>query len=83
MLQRRLDELVHGDVGLYEGDAADGVDGEDARKGGDVDGARGRGRTRAGAVCATVGDAEGFASREEVTDGEGDGGERGFVVGQL
>ena len=60
----RLDEAVHGHVGLDEGRAADGVDVQHVAEGGDVD-QWGGGGAGAGGVGAAVGDAVGEAGGED------------------
>ncbi|KAI6760945.1 hypothetical protein HG530_009805 [Fusarium avenaceum] len=78
MLQRGLDELVHGDIRLDESSAGGTVDLEDITEGADVD--DGLASLGPGAVRAAVEDAVGLAALEEAADGRGDGGDGLFMA---
>ncbi|KAI6748055.1 hypothetical protein HG531_008597 [Fusarium graminearum] len=79
MLECRLDELIHGDIGLDKSSAGGLVNLKDIAEGADVDDGLAC-RLGPGAVGAAVEDAVGLAALEEAADGRGDGGDGLFVA---
>lgn len=79
MAQRRLDQAVHGNIGLDEGRPRASINGQDVAEGADVDGAVAGAGARPRAVCRAVEDAVGLAALEVAADGGGDFGD-GLLV---
>lgn len=77
--QGRLDESVHGDIGLYQRRAGVAVDADNVGQGADVDDSRAGTGTGPGAVCRAMEDAVGLLLVEEAAHGGGDFG-HGLLV---